>query len=147
MPLDRRGKTDDALNQMHHFPEDEDARYNSDYTTKIKLYDNKCSGCGFAYIVAKSADGTCRVFRDIKNAMIFNTSNATLLRSCEYPSDIIIQNNKERLPSLCEIISNGCQFWNELTIDTSDGEFIELENIEDVSIRFQLEELSEWRHL
>jgi hypothetical protein len=146
MPLDIRGKTQDALNKMHDFPLDEEARYNCDYTTKTAIYDSKCSGCGFAYIIAKSADGTIRIFRDIKNAQIFNTGCLPLIRSCEYPSDITIQNNKEKLPSLSEIISNGCQFWNEDRLDITDGEFIEVEKF-DVDNGFQPKELSEQQHL
>jgi hypothetical protein len=143
MPLDRHGKSQDALNKMHDFPLDEEARYNCDYTTKTQIYDSKCSGCGFAYIVAKSADQTVRIFKDIKNANIFNTGCSPLERSCEYPSDITIQNNKEKLPSLSEIISNGCQFWNEDRLDIADGEFIEVENVNEFN-GLQPKELSQF---
>ena len=139
MPLNRIGKPKDVLQLMHELPEDEQCIYDGEgyYTTKVQMYDRKCSGCGFAYITTKSSEGIERAFNKIEQALTFNTSNYPIIRSCEYPHDITNDRRGERLPSISEIISNGCQFWaiEHMNIPSDeDTSFIEIEDVSELKI-------------
>src|ERR1035437_1934159 len=141
MPLNSTGKAKEVLLLMHELPEDKDAIYDGEgyYSTKVMIYDKKCSGCGFAYIIARSSDGVRKAFTKIDEALNFNTSTFPIVRSCEYPLDIFEFRHEDLLPSLSEIVSNGCELWAVEHMDIpkdEETEFIEITDVSELNTEF-----------
>jgi len=90
------------------------------YQTKIQVYDEKCSGCGFARIVLMNRRKGVDKFNIIIQSNNINevlsqakNLNDIIVRSCAYPDDICYTNNKPVYPSVSEIVANTCKFWRE----------------------------------
>ena len=134
MPLDNQHLTQDLQDFLKEIPLEEPCD-DVPYQTKVSIYDEKCSGCGFALIIAYSSKEsndlrTRRVsFNDSNKAVAYARANSCdLKRTCTYPNDITICNCNEILPSLQTIVANTCRLWHieKMNIPTDDEtDFIE----------------------
>ena len=118
MPLNNQHLTLDLQNFLKEIPLDEPCN-DVPYQTKVGIYDDKCSDCGFALIIAYSSEEssdqrTKRIpFNNVESAIAYARANGcNLKRTCTYPNDIVTHNNNGVYPTLQEIVSNTCQFWN-----------------------------------
>lgn len=103
MPLDSKNLTVEVQNYLRELP----------YEEKTKIYDKRCKGCQFARIIVNDI-----VVRSIQEALdIARELGCEIVRSCEYPSDIEMSFGHEEYPSLNEIVSNTCRFWNSANIE------------------------------
>ena len=87
------------------------------YQTKVDMYDNKCSGCQFTRIEVYPSDVIYNikpvVFNDVQKAIAYARLHGFRInRTCEYPYDINFHNDKPIYPTLTEIVSNTCEFWD-----------------------------------
>jgi len=111
------------------------------YEEKIKIYDTKCSGCGFARIVAKHQQHNANDFvtNKIEEAVhIARMTESLIERTCVYPPDMEVVFGQEVPVSLSTIVMNGCVFWNDKKIDCyshEKTEFIEVEAMEQINVR------------
>jgi hypothetical protein len=103
MPLDNKNLT----------PAMQDIMRNLSYEDKISIYDTKCKGCG--YMLIKVGDMAVRSLEETFD--IAQSTNEEIERSCDYPEDVMECYGEEVYPSLNEIVSNGCRFWNPKNIE------------------------------
>lgn len=98
MPLDNKKLSEEIIECLHGLA----------YEDKVKVYDRRCSGCEFMRVEVGDV-----VVHTIQEAIdIAQMTGAEINRSCEYPSDIEIAYGKEQYPSLTEIVTNTCRFWD-----------------------------------
>ena len=95
------------------------------YQTKVEIYDEKCSGCGFAKIMVSNRMGNRDNYTSDKINVRFSTNiielalkkaknlGDSIIRTCEYPADIGWSKSYPVYPSIHEIIGNTCKFWRE----------------------------------
>ena len=99
------------------------------YETKVDIYDKKCSGCGFCRVEVLSHN-VKNVFNDVHSALdsLSKMSSIwTVNRSCDYPTNVIDRNGNPRYPTLTEIVSNTCVFWDAKNIPSGEDDvFIEV---------------------
>jgi hypothetical protein len=111
------------------------------YEEKIKIYDDKCNGCGFAQIVVKHKFHNANNFvtNNVQEAVhIARMTESSIERSCVYPPDMEVVFGQEIPVSLLSIIINGCMFWNDKKMDCysrEETEFIEVEAVEQIDVR------------
>ena len=125
MPLSSQHLHHSVISIIRDIPMDKESAPEYLYQTKVEMYDERCSGCGFARIEVYPSD--------VYNAkpVIFHKSQEAIdsarlhghriNRTCEYPFDTLYRNKKPMYPSLTEIISNTCTFW-DMDIPTSPEE-------------------------
>lgn len=98
MPLDNKKLSPEMVSLLHNLP----------YQDKVNIYDKRCSGCGYMRIEVGNV-----VVRSIEEAIdIAQLTGAEIERSCDYPSDVETSYGGEEYPSLTEIITNTCRFWD-----------------------------------
>ena len=136
MPLNSSNIHFSVINIIREIPLDRESAPEYPYQTKVDMYDEKCSGCGFARIEVYPSD--------IYNAkpLIFHTSSEAIKfarvhghrinRTCDYPFDMQKRNGKTIYPSLTEIVSNTCDLWD------IDKIISEIENIPDDALILEL---------
>lgn len=114
MPLDNSQLGEDIVNILREMPLDKTCIEGiMSYQTKVDVYDSKCQDCAFKLLIVENARMDRILFTDIQKAINYaSTGNFKLLRSCAYPNDIQIKNGEIIYPTLNEIVSNSCQFWN-----------------------------------
>jgi len=141
MPLNSQHLSKDVQDYLRELPQDKECVDEIYYQTKIEIYEQHCNGCGFARIILTSSDmrgrSKVRVFDGpsaIADAnVVIGERRCDVARTCTYPNDMSAKNNKEEHPTLNEIVSNTCQFWNmdKLNIPPdSETSFIEVEEIQ-----------------
>lgn len=116
MPLDNRKLSADVIENLKGLPIDEDCwakSYELPHQTKVMIYDIKCNNCGFMRL---EVDGA--ILHNLLDAVDYaQATGESLIRSCEYPSDVEIVNGKEVYPSLTEIVINTCRFWRKENLE------------------------------
>lgn len=129
MPLDNKKYGADVYGILRELPEDREAGGEVPYQTKVEVYDSKCQNCQFKMVIVEDTKGHQKEFEDLFVAIKYATiKNYKIIRSCKYPLDIQYMFDKPVYPSLTEIVSNSCQFWNvdKLNIPkNSETKFIE----------------------
>ena len=134
MPLSNAHLPADVAKMLEEMPLDETCLERSlmSYQTKVDMYDQKCSGCGFARIVVYTTASNNKpvIFNKIEDALKHAKGLRDCVeRTCSYPDDVMVINNKVMHPSVSEIVANTCMFWREkrLNIPPDDGtNFIEI---------------------
>jgi len=104
------------------------------YQTKVQIYDSKCSDCGFAKILIEEKNTAnqsviVREFYNIQDAINYaSIHRCMLIRTCTYPFNLTYIHDKPVYPTITDIVTNTCQFWNidKMNIPT-DTEFIEID--------------------
>ncbi|MHB8362884.1 MAG: hypothetical protein ACYDBX_04675 [Patescibacteria group bacterium] len=153
MPLNSSHLDDDVIKTLQEIPEDDecfiDERHSSlelmPYQTKVQIYDEKCGGCGFVRVdvLHYNPDSEKKiVFNDINKAIEYATrNNCKINRTCSYLYNRLTRNGKHIYPTLSEIVSNTCEFWNKekLTSMTEDEEFVEIDEVEKIIVRIPKE--------
>jgi len=113
MPLDSRTISTSIRESLISIPFDnpDDNSY-LPYQTKVSIYDEKCSGCGFARIEVVTTQKVL-LFNDIISAIDYVSKYSGIIkRSCEYPTDVLTAHGQSIYPSLTDIITNTCRFWD-----------------------------------
>jgi len=139
MPLSSNHLSSSIITTLREIPKDNESLPNQNYPyqTQVSIYDDKCGGCGYVYIEAQPSASwhdakEKKIFRNIKDAINYASQHRCFLkRSCCYPSDVFPKNGDFIYPSLIEIISNTCKFWDSenllLVHDAENDIFINLE--------------------
>lgn len=114
MPLCSQHLPPEVTEVLREMPLDNTCLEGIPYQTKIEVYDNKCSGCGFARVILKNkrkkmiiSNNVSEILKQAKNL------NDIIVRSCAYPDDITYINGELIYPSIHEIVANTCKFWRE----------------------------------
>lgn len=111
------------------------------YEDKTKIYDGKCSGCGFAKITVVNDARNLENFvtNRIEEAVhLARMTEGLIERSCVYTSDVSVVFDKEIPITLNEIITNTCVFWDDRKVDCyshEETEFIEVETMEELDVQ------------
>lgn len=120
MPLCSQHLPTEVQEVLREMPLDPTCLADIPYQTKIQVYDEKCSGCGFARIVLMNKRKGIGRFNVIAQSNNINeilqqarNLNDIIVRSCAYPDDIYYINNEPVYPSVNEIVANTCKFWRE----------------------------------
>lgn len=121
-------------------PYDDMARGCLPLQTKVKIYDNKCSNCGFARIEVIDASGNIMLFKNIEKAISEAQSGGykgikEINRTCEYPGNIINSDYGDIYPTLNEIIINTCRLWNKSNHEQCNEIIEELTLVENEQIK------------
>jgi len=109
-----------------------------DYQSRVNIYDQKCNGCGFASIMLynNSKNNKVYVTNRLEEAIhLARAYDLIIKRGCCYPND------GDKFITLNEIVTNGCDFWNEskvISYSLEETEFIEVENVEDLDVERKL---------
>lgn len=131
MPLQNQSLLPVVLEHLHDLPYDE----------KVKIYDDRCNGCGFARIKVHNASSNFRDFitNRIEEALhVARMGDCLLERTCVYPPDMELAFNTQIPVSLTTIVGNTCAFWDIKKIDCysrEQTEFIEVETVEELHAR------------
>lgn len=120
MPLCSQHLPNEVQEVLREMPLDPTCLEDIPYQTKIQVYDEKCSGCGFARIILmnrRKGIGRFNIIVESNNIdeILCEAKNLNdiIVRSCAYPDDISYINNKIVYPSVNEIVANTCHFWRE----------------------------------
>lgn len=86
-----------------------DPIHNTDYMTKIGIYDAKCGKCGFNRIEVGD-----RVFHNVDEAINYAIETGyKIVRTCEFPGNTTEDSHGNIIyPTLSEIIENSCMLWD-----------------------------------
>ncbi len=119
MPLNSKRITESIRESLISIPFDnpDDNSY-LPYQTKVSIYDEKCSGCGFARIEVITTQRVL-LFNNIDTAIDYVRKYSGIIkRSCEYPTDVLTAHGQMIYPSLTDIVTNTCDFWYTNEIET-----------------------------
>lgn len=137
MPLDSGGLTRSTIEILCAIPLDKESCKDLyiPYQTKVSIYDNNCKNCGFVRVEAHSSKDDkllTKIFKNIDEAIDHaSKKTAILIRTCDYPSDVDIRGTEKIYPTLTEIVTNTCIFWNQDRMGSIEAETIEI-NAEDL---------------
>lgn len=131
MPLQNQSLLDVVQEHLHDIPYDE----------KVKMYDDRCNGCGFARIWVHNASSNFRDFYTsrVEEAIhVARMGDCFIERTCVYPPDMEVCFGKEMPIQLTTIVRNTCAFWDVKKVDCysrEQTEFIEVETVEELNVR------------
>ena len=120
MPLNSEYLPKDVRSFLHELPLDKECCKDIYYQTKVEIFERECKDCGFVRIILSTFGDDGRQKVTVLNGVgaveganyLLNNYRCDVIRTCTYPQDITIKNDKEELPTLSEIVSNTCQFWH-----------------------------------
>lgn len=126
MPLNSSHLHHSVIDIIREIPIDREVAPDYPYQTKVDMYDSRCSGCGFCRVEVYTSEvynAKPVIYHNSQEAIDFARMHGYRInRTCEYPFDTHSRNGKPIYPTLTEIISNTCDFWDESKIPSVDEE-------------------------
>lgn len=138
MPLNSSHLHHSIVDIIREIPTDREDAPDYPYQTKVDMYDNRCSGCGFCRVEVYPSDVynvEPIIFNNSKEAVVCARKHGYRInRTCEYPADVQTRSDGKAIyPTLTEIISNTCDLWDiekiSSLIPPDDSHIIELINL------------------